>query len=42
MLRKARVSIEDGAYFRGAIDIRRDQPPAEVHAVIEAPEAVEV
>ncbi|UWZ84680.1 bactofilin family protein [Occallatibacter riparius] len=25
----ARVSIEDGAYFRGGIDIRRDQKPAQ-------------
>jgi cytoskeletal protein CcmA (bactofilin family) len=25
----ARVSIEDGAYFRGGIDIRRDDKPAE-------------
>jgi cytoskeletal protein CcmA (bactofilin family) len=28
----ARVSIEDGAYFRGGIDIRRDEKPAEAVA----------
>jgi len=28
----ARVSIEDGAYFRGGIDIRRDEEPAAVPA----------
>jgi cytoskeletal protein CcmA (bactofilin family) len=34
----ARVSIEDGAYFRGGIDIRRDEKPAEPPAV-ESPAA---
>jgi cytoskeletal protein CcmA (bactofilin family) len=29
----ARVSIEDGAYFRGGIDIRRDEKPAEAPEV---------
>jgi cytoskeletal protein CcmA (bactofilin family) len=34
----ARVSIEDGAYFRGGIDIRRDAKPAEPPAA-ESPAA---
>ena len=33
----ARVSIEDGAYFRGGIDIRRDQKPAQAPAAEEPP-----
>lgn len=32
----ARVSIEDGAYFRGGIDIRRDQKPAQATAAGES------
>jgi cytoskeletal protein CcmA (bactofilin family) len=40
----ARVSIEDGAYFRGGIDIRRDDkpagaPPAPASAAASSPEA---
>ncbi|HEY2860866.1 MAG TPA: polymer-forming cytoskeletal protein [Terracidiphilus sp.] len=38
----ARISIEDGAYFRGGIDILREQPPAEVPAPVEAAETIEV
>lgn len=36
----ARVSIEDGAYFRGGIDIRREQTPAEARPELEPEETV--
>jgi cytoskeletal protein CcmA (bactofilin family) len=42
----ARVSIEDGAYFRGGIDICREQhpaqQPAEVPAALEFAETIQV